>query len=120
LVPRYYFLWHQPRWLGCNTGYWCCYCFGKLWKCTKNSQLQKNGKAITTKGEGSTNTRAVWRYYFRMTCRVFTSSETCYRYQAKPRDDNAEIADWLLRLTTAHKPWGRWFMFFVSSKHQRL
>ena len=42
----------------------------------------------------------------RVACRVFTISETCYRYQAKLSDENAEIADWLLRLTQAHKRWG--------------
>ena len=39
-------------------------------------------------------------------CRCFGISETCYRYEAKLSDENAEIADWLLRLSTAHKRWG--------------
>jgi len=42
----------------------------------------------------------------RLVCDIFSISETCYRYQAKLSDENAEIADWLLRLTAAHKPWG--------------
>ena len=42
----------------------------------------------------------------RIVCRAFTISETCYRYQAKLNDENAIIADWLLRLTTTHKRWG--------------
>lgn len=42
----------------------------------------------------------------RLVCAVFTISPTCYRYQAKLSSENAEIADWLLRLTTAHKRWG--------------
>jgi putative transposase len=33
-------------------------------------------------------------------------SETCYRYQPKLSDDNALIADWLLRLTYTHRKWG--------------
>jgi len=42
----------------------------------------------------------------RLSCRTFGISETCYRYQAKLSDDNALIADWLLRLTTTHRRWG--------------
>lgn len=33
----------------------------------------------------------------RIACKIFSISETCYRYQAKLNDENAEIADWLLR-----------------------
>jgi len=55
----------------------------------------------------------------RMMCRAFTISETCYRYQAKLSDENAEIADWLLRLTTAHKRWGfgLCFLYLRNIKH---
>jgi putative transposase len=42
----------------------------------------------------------------RFVCRCFVISETCYRYQPKLSDDNALIADWLLRLTTANRRWG--------------
>ena len=42
----------------------------------------------------------------RFVCDVFSISETCYRYQSKLSSINAEIADWLLRLTTTHKRWG--------------
>ncbi len=42
----------------------------------------------------------------RLICDVFSISETCYRYEAILSDENAEIADWLLRLTATHKPWG--------------
>jgi len=42
----------------------------------------------------------------RCVCEVFSISETCFRYQEKLNDENAEIADWLLRLTATHKPWG--------------
>jgi putative transposase len=42
----------------------------------------------------------------RLACRAFSISETCYRYQAKLSDDNALIADWLLRLTTTNRTWG--------------
>jgi len=42
----------------------------------------------------------------RVVCQIFSISETCYRYEAKLSDENAEIADWLLRLTTTYKRWG--------------
>lgn len=42
----------------------------------------------------------------RLACEAFGISETCYRYQAKLSDENAEIADWLLRLTQSQRNWG--------------
>ena len=42
----------------------------------------------------------------RHACQTFGVSETCYRYQAKACEENAMIADWLVRLTTAYKNWG--------------
>jgi putative transposase len=42
----------------------------------------------------------------RVACATFSISETCYRYQPVLKDENAEIAQWLLRLTDAHKRWG--------------
>lgn len=42
----------------------------------------------------------------RLACEAFGISQTCYRYQAKLSDDNALIADWLLRLTYANRRWG--------------
>ena len=42
----------------------------------------------------------------RLACITFSISETCYRYQAKLADDNAMIADWLIRLTHNQKNWG--------------
>jgi len=41
-----------------------------------------------------------------LACRAFMVSESCYRYERKLSDENAEIADWLVRLTTAHRTWG--------------
>ena len=41
-----------------------------------------------------------------LACRTFQISESCYRYERKLSDENAEIADWLVRLTTAHRTWG--------------
>ena len=42
----------------------------------------------------------------RVVCQVFSISETCYRYEAILSDENAEIADWLLRLSVTYKRWG--------------
>ena len=42
----------------------------------------------------------------RLLCVTFGISETCYRYQAKLSDENALIADWLVRLTHNQKNWG--------------
>lgn len=42
----------------------------------------------------------------RLACEAFGVSQTCYRYQAKREAENAQIADWLLRLTKAHQAWG--------------
>lgn len=42
----------------------------------------------------------------RVACQAFAVSESCYRYEAKLSDENAEIADWLVRLTHNQKNWG--------------
>jgi len=42
----------------------------------------------------------------RFACLCMNVSETCYRYQARLSRENELIADWLLRLTQAHKRWG--------------
>jgi putative transposase len=39
-------------------------------------------------------------------CRAFGISQTCYRYQAKLSQENARIADWLIRLTHNQRNWG--------------
>ena len=36
-----------------------------------------------------------------LACRTFQISESCYRYDRKLIDENAEIADWLEKLTIA-------------------
>ena len=41
-----------------------------------------------------------------MACRTFEIRETCYRYERLLSDENAEIADWLVRLTANRKTWG--------------
>ena len=42
----------------------------------------------------------------RVACAAFGVSESCYRYECRRSDENAKIADWLLRLTNTHKRWG--------------
>ncbi len=42
----------------------------------------------------------------RTACQAFGISERCYRYKAKLSDENAEIADWLIRLTQWQRNWG--------------
>lgn len=37
---------------------------------------------------------------------LLSVSETCYRYQPKLQSENEVVADWLLRLTHAHRTWG--------------
>ena len=41
-----------------------------------------------------------------LACRAFEISETCYLYERLLSDENAEIADWLERLTANRKTWG--------------
>ena len=42
----------------------------------------------------------------RHACATFVVSETCYRYARRLSDENAEIADWLVTLTTTYQSWG--------------
>ncbi len=42
----------------------------------------------------------------RLACSIFSVSQTCYRYEPLHHNENEEIADWLLRLTSCHKRWG--------------
>ena len=42
----------------------------------------------------------------RLACKAFRISESCYRYEAKLKQENEVIADWLIRLTTTHRNWG--------------
>lgn len=46
------------------------------------------------------------RCSIRLACVTFSISESCYRYQAKLRNENATIADLLVRLTHDQRNWG--------------
>ena len=41
-----------------------------------------------------------------LACRTFQVRECCYRYERMLSDENSEIAEWLVRLTTNRKTWG--------------
>jgi len=66
-------------------------------------------KAVTDKGIS-----------IRMSCWIFSISETCYRYQAKLSNENAEIADWLIRLTDNHRNWGFGLCFLYLRNVKRF
>lgn len=54
-----------------------------------------------------------------LACRAFGISETCYRYQPKLSDENAEIADWLIRLTHNQRNWGFGLCFLYLRNRDR-
>jgi len=41
-----------------------------------------------------------------LACRTFQISEICYRYERRLNDENAEIAEWLVKLTSNRRTWG--------------
>ncbi len=41
-----------------------------------------------------------------LACRAFQISECCYRYERKLNDENAEIAEWLVKLASNRRTWG--------------
>ena len=47
-----------------------------------------------------------WRVSIALACRTYQISETCYRYERKFDDENAEIPNWLVCLTANRKTWG--------------
>lgn len=51
----------------------------------------------------------------RHACRSFEVSGICYRYQASSGEENAQIADGLVRLTTPHKDWGVGLCFLLTA-----
>ncbi|ADP11780.1 hypothetical protein EJP617_20990 [Erwinia sp. Ejp617] len=52
----------------------------------------------------------------RFACQLFVVSESCYRYQAKLREDNDAIADWLLRITDSQRNRG-FGLFFLTLRN---
>ena len=56
----------------------------------------------------------------RLAFTMFGISETCYRYQPRLADENAEIADWLLQLTTTYRNWGFGICFYYLRNVKRF
>ena len=58
----------------------------------------------------------------RQACCAFSVSETCYRYEPKMANENARIADWLIRLTQQHSDWGLgiWFMLCLFAQYEAV
>lgn len=52
----------------------------------------------------------------RQACADFTISQTYYRYQPRLSDENAVIADWLVRRTYNQKNWGFGLCFLVMTQ----
>ncbi|HPR07496.1 MAG TPA: IS3 family transposase [Denitromonas sp.] len=65
-------------------------------KMVRPSQRREMARAVVADGRTS----------IRHACLTFDVSETCYRYRATRPDEDAVIADWLVRLTTAYRDWG--------------
>lgn len=61
---------------------------------------------LTDPREMAQSAVASGRTSIRHSCQTFAVSETCFRYQAKASEENARIADWLIRLTMTHRDWG--------------
>ena len=49
-----------------------------------------------------------------LACRTFQVRECCYRYERMLSDENSEIAEWLVRLTTNRRTWGFGLCFLYS------
>ncbi len=63
----------------------------------------------------------------RLACELFSVSQACYRYQPKLSSENSQIADWLIRLTSAQRNWGFGLCFLylrnvkgLSWNHKRV
>lgn len=42
----------------------------------------------------------------KLACKTFMISENCYRYETQNDNENAQIADWLIKLTEMYPRWG--------------
>jgi putative transposase len=60
------------------------------------------------------------RTTIRHACMTFDLSETAYRYQPKRSDEDALIADWLMRLTMAFRDWGFGLCFLYLRNVKRF
>ena len=76
---------------------------------TPSGRRQLANKAVSERGVA-----------IRLACLIFSISETCYRYQCKLSDENAVIADWLIRLTQANRTWGFGLCFYYLRNVKRF
>ena len=65
-------------------------------KVVRSSLRREMAKTYVKSGEVS----------IRVACKAFSISETCYRYEPLLSNENAVIADWLIRLTSTWRNWG--------------
>lgn len=68
--------------------------------------MEKSGKAGLSQGNRAVGRGPTKNISIRLACATFGVSQTCYYYNPSLDGENAEIADWLLRLTACHKRWG--------------
>ena len=59
------------------------------------------------------------RISIRLARMIFQIRQTCYRYEAQRDAENAQIADWLIRLTDNHRHWGfgLCYLYLRNVKH---
>ena len=62
-------------------------------------------RGVSTQRDGREGRQKAW-VSIALACRTFGISETCYRYEGKLSDENALIAEWLVRLTANRRTWG--------------
>lgn len=63
--------------------------------------LEKSIEAVSAQRDGH-ESRLHHGASIALACRAFIVSESCYRYERKLNNENTEIADWLIRLTSIY------------------
>jgi putative transposase len=66
---------------------------------------QKSGEAVSPTRDGQTGSESA-RDINTAGLPAVLMCQTCYRYEAKLNAENAQIADWLIRLTDNKRSWG--------------
>jgi hypothetical protein len=77
--------------------------------------MQKIGEAISTQRDGRLGSHEEKSQYQALACVTFKVSQTCFRYQKRCSGINELIADWLIRLTRAHRNWGACAICFCET-----
>jgi putative transposase len=83
----------------------------------RKEALEGKLKGISATRDGERRGKSV-RLNVRLACERLGISETCYHCQPKLSDENAEIADWLIRLTHWQRNWefGLCFLYLRNVK----